>query len=105
MIKRAGGVLADGTKSGTILDQNDDDVRNDLSSKLTSDSVGSGVGVGSNEVKTKPMVKQNAANRAACSYVLNNVALAKGPIMNAKPAAIPNFPTLPARSAAEADSP
>jgi hypothetical protein len=80
MMKRAGGVLADGTKSGTILDQNDDDFRKDFSADLTSDSVVSGFGVGSKEVKTKPMVKQNAANRAACSYVVNNVELAKGPI-------------------------
>jgi len=112
MMNKAGGVLAAGTKSGTILDHHFDVLGAvDVSDSLSFSSFWSGLvdddssGVGSKSTKTAPTSKQTAANVAACSYVDRSLELANGPIMNAKPAAIPNFPTLPARSAELAESP
>ena len=102
--KIAGGVLAPGTRSG--MRRLNPELEGVCSESL---AVSSFVllergGDGSNNIKSMAPKRQAAANKAAVRYSLKKTEPSKGPAINASPTAIPSFPTLPALSAADADS-
>ena len=106
MMKIAGGVRAAGM-SGTKRVMKDEDLRAEGSVVLAACVLSSLValdGLGNMRMQSRAAAKHTDAKIAACWYVLNRIDPRSGPAIKAKPAAMPNFPTLPARSVAVADS-
>mmetsp|Transcript_13774 Transcript_13774/g.28916 ORF Transcript_13774/g.28916 Transcript_13774/m.28916 type:complete len:125 (+) Transcript_13774:747-1121(+) len=103
IINKAGRVVAAGTTSGTKLlnPKDDDDFFIPFSFNAIVVDFG---GFGRSIMKKMDPKRQNAAKIAAVRCSLKKTEPSNGPAMNANPTPMPSLPTLPALSAADADS-